>query len=185
MPKPQKNTILKLRRHVSSTSGLSFIVKAYKSLLKIKSYTVLTKHKPVSLSKKVIHEYNKTRTAHNYKYLCHAPFTNLFFSYDGKIGVCCYNRSNIFGTWPATSISDAWNCDQMIDLRKKMLQYDLSAGCYCCQIQWEEKAYATVLDDIIYEKVDETPELIGVEINSLINTGFDRFVGAIRKMGNA
>ncbi len=146
MPKSHKNSILKLRRTISRTPCLSFIPMTYRKLLKLKSYKVYTApRKPVSLSKKTIHDYNKTRTAHNYKYLCHAPFTNLYFSYGGKIGVCCYNRDNIFGNWPSTSISDAWNSEQMKDLRNKMQKCDLSAGCYCCQVQWEEKAYTTVL----------------------------------------
>ncbi|HQL70281.1 MAG TPA: SPASM domain-containing protein, partial [Bacteroidales bacterium] len=76
------------------------------------------------MSKNTIQEYNRSRTVHQYKYICHAPFSNLFFGYDGKIGVCCYNRLNIFGTYPDSSIEAAWNGPGMKDLRNKIKNYD-------------------------------------------------------------
>nr|MBP7464249.1 hypothetical protein [Bacteroidales bacterium] len=86
---------LKIRRHIGSKPALNFIVKGYKLMLHLKSYLVYaSRSKPVSLSKNTIQEYNQSRTVHQYKYICHAPFSNLFFGYDGKIGVCCYNRLN-------------------------------------------------------------------------------------------
>lgn len=137
---------LKIRRRIGSRPALNFIVKGYKLMLHLKSYLVYaSRSKPVSLSKNTIQEYNRSRTVHQYKYICHAPFTNLFFGYDGKIGVCCYNRLNIFGTYPDSSIEAAWNGPGMKDLRNKIKNYDLSAGCYCCQVQWVEKAYTTIL----------------------------------------
>lgn len=100
---------------------------------------------PVSLSIKTITEYNNTRSANYYQKICHAPFTNLYFGYDGKIGVCCYNRTHLLGTYPETSIKDAWFGKSIVELREKINKYDLTSGCYPCKIQWEQKAYKTVL----------------------------------------
>lgn len=140
------NKILKLQRRITHNGQLNFIVKFYKSFLRFKSYLVYaTGSKPVSLSKKTIQEYNQSRTVHSYKYICHAPFTNLYFGYDGKIGVCCYNRSNIMGNYPEESIQNAWDSKKLKNLRKRIKKIDLRAGCYACKTQWDEKAYKTIL----------------------------------------
>lgn len=143
----QKSHIFrKLRHSVASKPQFHFLVKSYKSLLNVKSYLIYaSRRKPISISKNTIQEYNRTRTAPQLKYICHAPFTNLFFGYDGKIGVCCYNRLNILGTYPETGIIDAWNGDILKELRSKIKRYDFSGGCYCCQVQLVEKAYNTIL----------------------------------------
>lgn len=100
---------------------------------------------PISITKSTLEEYNRSRDAIYLKYLCHAPFTNMYFSYGGKMGVCCYNRSHLLGTWPDTGIMQAWKSTNLQQLRQKMKHCDLTSGCYCCQVQWEEKAYTTVL----------------------------------------
>jgi len=101
--------------------------------------------KPVSLTKETVEEYNQTRSGFNHRMICYAPFTNLFFGYEGKIGVCCYNRTHLLGTYPETSIRDAWFGSPVSVLRKKIKNVDLLAGCYGCHTQWLEKAYNTVL----------------------------------------
>jgi len=100
---------------------------------------------PVSLSKENIIEYNKTRTEYNFRHLCHAPFANIYFGYEGRMGVCCYNRTHVIGTYPHHSIREAWFGATLGVLRDKIKKYDLSSGCYACKAQWSEKAYKTVL----------------------------------------
>ena len=99
----------------------------------------------ISLSPTTIKEYNNTRTNGLPAIICHAPFTNMYFGYGGKIGVCCYNRTHLLGTYPSTGIMQAWKGKDSVELRKKIKTCDLTAGCYCCQVQWVEKAYHTVL----------------------------------------
>jgi len=101
--------------------------------------------KPVSLTREIVNEYNITRSGVNHRRICHAPYTSLFFGYNGKIGVCCYNRTHILGTYPETSIKDAWFGNSISILRNKIKQVDLLSGCYGCHAQWLEKAYKTVL----------------------------------------
>lgn len=97
------------------------------------------------LPTKIIRKYNKTRNTNKVKLLCHAPFTNIYFGYDGKMGVCCYNRTHIIGEYPFEKIYQAWNGDSVTDLRNKIKNYDLSSGCYLCQVQLIEGAFHTVL----------------------------------------
>lgn len=103
------------------------------------------KNRPVSLSSKTILEYNKTRTNQLSALICNAPFTNIYFGYGGKIGVCCYNRIHLLGVYPENDIKQAWTGKKSKELREKIKVCDLTAGCYCCQVQWVEKAYRTVL----------------------------------------
>jgi MoaA/NifB/PqqE/SkfB family radical SAM enzyme len=136
----------KARRVVSSSPALNFIAKGYKGIIHLKSYQVyFSRNKPVSLSKKNIQEYNRSRPVHNFKYVCHAPFTNMYFGFGGKIRACCYNVSHQLGKYPETSIMEAWKGEAAEELRDKIKEYDLTAGCYCCQVQLVEKAFYTVL----------------------------------------
>ncbi len=135
-----------VRRMVSSSPVLNFIAKGYMGIIHLKSYQVFFSHlKPVSLSKKNIQEYNRNRPVHNYKYICHAPFANMYFGFEGKIRACCYNVSHQLGKYPEASIMEAWNGNAAQELRDKIKHYDLTAGCYCCQVQLVEKAFYTVL----------------------------------------
>ncbi|MCK9612248.1 MAG: radical SAM protein [Bacteroidales bacterium] len=101
--------------------------------------------KPVSLTKKTVSEYNSFRESSDCKYICHAPFTNLYLGYEGKIGVCCYNRIDILGIYPAVSLKEAWIGKSRKNLIHKIKRVDLFPGCQPCKEQWEEKAYKTVL----------------------------------------
>ncbi|MCK9612250.1 MAG: radical SAM protein [Bacteroidales bacterium] len=131
MKKRKKRTLLKI---------LKDTVKKYKAL-----YTYYFSKEPVSLTKEIIMEYNTTRCGIHHPVLCHAPYTNIFFGYDGKIGVCCYNRTHLIGTYPETSIKAACAGKPLQSLRKKIERVDLLSGCYGCRVQWQEKAYKTVL----------------------------------------
>jgi MoaA/NifB/PqqE/SkfB family radical SAM enzyme len=145
-----------LSNRLSGKPGYNTLLKCYRKLISIKnSISYYAKPNPVSLSLDTVKEYNSTRT-HSVKHICNAPFSNLYFGYGGKIGVCCYNRTHILGNYPEISISEAWNSEKLEELQQKINVVDLTSGCYCCQVQWVEHAFQTVLaknyDGIIPQK---------------------------------
>ncbi|MGM0649873.1 MAG: radical SAM protein [Bacteroidota bacterium] len=112
----------------------------------MKSYILYVSGRdPVSLEKKTILGYNRSRKIHKFKHICHAPFTNMYFGLEGKIGACCYNVTHLLGRYPQSSIMQAWQGEAAGELRAKIKNVDMTAGCYCCQVQLVEKAFHTVL----------------------------------------
>ncbi len=128
-------------------------------------------HKNASLTKEEINNYNKSRKSTSKSILCFAPYTSLYFGINGNIGVCCYNRVHILGTYPETSIIEAWQGSKRLDLISKIKNFDLTSGCQACLMQWKEKAYQSVLaknfDEFPYSS--EYPVTVEFELSNKCN----------------
>lgn len=79
-------------------------------------------------------QYNEARKALARGLVCHAPFTNINFEQNGNMTACCFNRVNVLGKYPASSIEDAWVGEEAKILRKKIRSNDLGGGCKLCGI---------------------------------------------------
>jgi MoaA/NifB/PqqE/SkfB family radical SAM enzyme len=116
-------------------------------------------------------EYNSQRKL-NFPYsLCYAPFTNLYFGFDGKISSCCYNRTDILGQYPVQSISEAWKGKSIVNFRKQLKKYELPKGCHLCKNLLEEKAFHSVLaknydDNSVYSRY---PTMMEFELSNTCN----------------
>ena len=64
------------------------------------------------------------------KTFCMHPFTGLATREDGAIKVCC--RSHPIAWIQETSIEDAWNCDSMKELRRKVMNNERPSECASC-----------------------------------------------------
>jgi sulfatase maturation enzyme AslB (radical SAM superfamily) len=64
------------------------------------------------------------------KTFCMHPFTGLATREDGAIKVCC--RSQPIAWIQETSIEDAWNCDSMKELRRKVMNDERPSECAAC-----------------------------------------------------
>lgn len=64
------------------------------------------------------------------KTFCMHPFTGLATREDGAIKVCC--RSQPIAWIQETSIEDAWNCDSMKELRRKVMNDERPSECASC-----------------------------------------------------
>ena len=84
------------------------------------------------LSSNIIDAYNKTREKNAQGLLCHAPSVSINFEQNGNMTACCYNRKHVLGTYPQTSIIEAWNGAKANELREYIKDNDLSAGCSAC-----------------------------------------------------
>jgi len=91
-----------------------------------------SEEKQVMLNTAIIDAYNKTRSVLSHKKLCYAPSTNMYFTQDGKVKVCCNNFHYTIGSYPQQSIREIWQSNQAQEIREKMQQYDFSSGCNVC-----------------------------------------------------
>ena len=66
------------------------------------------------------------------KIACSAPFTTLRFDFDGLLTVCCINRTHDLGSYPNTTLEEAWFGDKLKQLQTAMQEYDFSLGCQHC-----------------------------------------------------
>lgn len=86
------------------------------------------------IDKELLRQYNKTRDSLAQNKICHAPFSSINFEQNGNMTACCFNRVNILGKYPSTSIFEAWSSDEAEKLRNKIDNDDLSGGCKLCGI---------------------------------------------------
>ena len=81
--------------------------------------------------------FNKLTTFKNFlslqkKPFCYAPFGSLYFYQNGDVVACCQNRMNVLGKYPENSVKEIWQGDKIKELRRYMLDQDLSKGCFSC-----------------------------------------------------
>src|SRR5688572_3089083 len=85
------------------------------------------------LPAELVKEYNRNRPFGAKKKLCYAPYKSMYFGHEGKVGVCCYNRSQVLGTYPDNSIKEMWFGEKADELRNYVDHNDLSLGCDGCK----------------------------------------------------
>lgn len=72
----------------------------------------------------------------NIKTWCDNPFDRLVIEYSGEIyGCCCvgFNRYNRLGNINEMSLMDAWNCEEMNDLRNSFITQNIRQVCLNCR----------------------------------------------------
>ena len=93
------------------------------------------------LSKETISRYNSARPNTNKSILCHAPFVNINFEQNGNMTACCFNRKHALGTYPESTIMEAWTGKKAEELREYIIANDLGGGCIGCEILIESGSY--------------------------------------------
>jgi len=105
-----------------------------------------------SLDIDIVKNYNIHRFKGPKKYLCYAPFKNMYFAFNGSVISCCYTRKNVLGKYPDNNIKEIWFGDNYRKLRENIINYDLSLGCAICKTQLESRNYtgtkALLYDDL-------------------------------------
>jgi len=84
------------------------------------------------LSPGLVSEFNLYRGAAEGETLCPAPRVNLHFSQLGVVTACCFNRTQVLGTYPKNSLREIWEGSAATELREALAQGDLSRGCDKC-----------------------------------------------------
>lgn len=131
----------------------NLIVKSIQLSNRIRSpfYITHNKSNKNALEGALLSTYNKQRPFGPLPKLCYAPWNNIFFNTHGKAIVCCKNTKIILGTYPENSIHDIWFGEKIQLLREKILQNDLSLGCYKCHEAIKQNNISS-MTSIYYDK---------------------------------
>ena len=108
----------------------------------------------------------------NKKHKCLAPFTTLNFDSSGSINVCCYNRTYSLGTYPDTTLQQAWFGNKLKHLREQIQNYNFNEGCNLCCDQIVSKNYENSLIrnfDSFTDEVDLYPINLEFEFGTICN----------------
>ncbi len=126
-----------------------------------------------SISINDIKQYNKERLYGAKPLFCYNPFVNLFFDTFGNGIACCRSHKTILGSYPKDSIKEIWNGEKVNNLRKHMLNNDLSYGCDYCRLQLDSKRYQAIPSSNSEEYATirniEYPKIIEFELANTCN----------------
>lgn len=73
---------------------------------------------------------------------CNLPFHGIHITHEGYLTACCvdFNNSLVVADLKETSLLEAWHCEKMQELRKKLLENDTeNTMCYNCFHNTQEK----------------------------------------------
>lgn len=108
------------------------------------------------VSKELLDKYNAIRNTSDKSLLCHAPFSNINFEQNGNMTACCFNRVNVLGKYPASSIEQAWTGTEASLLRQKIRENNLGGGCNWCGLLLNSENYSGTksihFDDYAHKK---------------------------------
>ncbi|MFN7455043.1 MAG: SPASM domain-containing protein [Pseudobdellovibrionaceae bacterium] len=98
----------------------------------------------MSLEKKHIESYNKTRHTDLKDPLCYAPFISLNFDQAGNVRACCFNVNHVLGKYPNQTINTIIESSATKELRNAIQNHDFKKGCYNCEQQLLSENYYSV-----------------------------------------
>ncbi|MCO5249553.1 MAG: radical SAM protein [Chitinophagales bacterium] len=89
--------------------------------------------------------YYKSRTIQNKKYLCHAPFSNMYFNSLGDVANCWLTFDQPEKYSEDRTIMDIWKGEKFSKLRGHIERFELEARCQKCQYYIKNENYTNVL----------------------------------------
>src|SRR5690606_9559332 len=105
---------------------------------------------------------------------CYVPFTNMTFSFRGRVLACAYNQKVELGKYPDQSIREMWFESKMGNaLREHMEHNDLSYGCKHCKYFFDNKKFSG-LKPLVFDKYSEYkkhsyPRVLEFELSNTCN----------------
>lgn len=91
----------------------------------------------ITIGKKQSRAYQQTRPIGIGKAHCLAPSTSLYFSRNGSMTACCYNRKYELGRYPEQLPTKVWSARRLTQLRQVFDSGHLVGGCEGCAEQIE------------------------------------------------
>lgn len=139
-------------------------------ITKVKSYLSLPAnitYLPISLVK----AYNKSRHYPKFSKFCYAADSSIYFTFDGKVSACCFNKEKLYGIYPKQNLTEIWQSKQRRLLQKKLSKYDLSYGCKNCELLVKQKSFANVLAQEYDKPITQKryPSILKFELENTCN----------------
>jgi MoaA/NifB/PqqE/SkfB family radical SAM enzyme len=128
------------------------------------------RRKSQSLPGEIFNEYAVQRNAERNEIICYAPFVNMYFSAEGNVLSCCFNRKNILGRCNENP-AGLWMGNPVSMLRKAILHDDLGMGCGICETMLRERNYKGT-GAIVYDKMslgNAMPSMLEFELSNTCN----------------
>jgi MoaA/NifB/PqqE/SkfB family radical SAM enzyme len=98
------------------------------------------------LEQRIVDEFRAHRDGADLEYVCNAPFSNMYFRIDGKVGPC-WLAFHGAPSWPEQSIAEIWFGPYFEGIRENIRQRDLSkhGGCAVCEKNLRTGNYVAAL----------------------------------------
>ncbi len=160
------------------------MIKELKSIL-FKSINYPRQRSGPELSAATVNAYNASRERLNTDYICHAPFSNMYFNVHGDCAPCWLTFIDP-DSYKEKSIRDIWFGEKYQTLRQKLRDYDLTFRCSVCLKNLQVGNYTSVLARAYdVNPVREYPTMMELEIANTCNLECVMCIGelssAIRK----
>lgn len=117
-------------------------------------------------------EYNEQRDYGFNTVFCKAPFSSLYFKYNGEVVACCKNNMDVYGNIKDMPLDDIWNSAVKLKLQDEIKSYSLGKGCSFCEKQLGSCNYSGVHARIFDEYSpgnSTTPEDVTFEVSNKCN----------------
>ena len=137
------------------------------------------------LNAETINQYNASRERLNTSYICHAPFSNMYFNVHGDCAPCWLTFIDP-DSYKEKSIREIWFGEKYETLRSRLRNYDLTFRCTVCLKNLQGGNYTSVLAKAYdVNPVMKYPTMMELEIANTCNLECVMCIGelssAIRK----
>lgn len=117
-------------------------------------------------------EYNQFRASFYRKQVCFAAERNLFFSHNGDMLPCCFNREFVFGDVDSQKIPGVLSGERRRTLAEKLRNNDFSSGCEVCHKKIETCDYRSIgarVYDFFHAPTNPMPLIMEFELSQNCN----------------
>lgn len=114
-------------------------------LSKIRNKFKFQTEKAPNLPNELIKSYYQSRTIADKRYLCHAPFNNMYFNSVGDIANCWLTFDNPERYSEDKTLKEIWFGQKFSNLREHIKQFDLSKRCNTCLKYMENGNHVNML----------------------------------------
>lgn len=123
----------------------------------------------IGLKASVINRYNASRERLNTRYICHAPFSNMYFNVHGDCAPCWLTFIDP-DSYPNKSVREIWFGEKYQTLRNNLLAYNLTDKCNVCLKNLNSGNYVSVLARAydVNEPADY-PSMLELELDNTCN----------------
>lgn len=118
-----------------------------------------------------IKSYYQSRTISDTRYLCHAPFNNMYFNSVGDVANCWLTFDNPEKYSEERTIKEIWFGKKFSDLRENIKNFDLSSRCGTCLNYIKNGNYVNVLAKAYDNEypISDFPTMMEFELTNTCN----------------
>lgn len=117
------------------------------------------------------HSYYHSRTIKDKRYICHAPFNNMYFNSLGDVANCWLTFDNPEKYSEEKTIMDIWNGPKFTALRQHIRDFNLDARCKRCEYYLKNGNHTNVLAKA-YDNdfpITDYPSMMELELTNTCN----------------